>query len=510
MGGRTIYAPVPMPDSELPTATPSRLDTPLLIVSWVVLLALFGLTVWAQNSPDSAARTGPGVGLRIAELQAKYLVGAAQVASDGIDSTGAGGQLAEAAEMIDAGSVAQRLRYIVLAGELGGPSEMLDAAANLHSGAGAPGGSLSDDERMVLEALERVAATTAERYHGASSAATAPPSSEPIASPADAALLRTHLGWFGELALAPPLVAGTPQRDAVLAPAKRLVVAFIGLLAIVGIAALGGVVGLAILAVVWLGGMETLRFRTGAPRATVYAETFVIWFLIFTILAAVIMRIGLLDAIAASMVAMIGSLAALAWPVVRGIPFGQVRRDIGLHAGAGVVREVLAGIAAYAMSLPLLGFGILLMFVLMAISRRLGPTDADVVPFAPSDAPSHPLIDLIADNGTAGVVAAALLASVVAPIVEETMFRGVLYRHLREATRRWGTILSVVAAALVTGFIFAAIHPQGWVTIPALMALACGFTVAREWRDSLIPGIVAHGLNNGLIVAVLVVAFAWK
>jgi membrane protease YdiL (CAAX protease family) len=48
--------------------------------------------------------------------------------------------------------------------------------------------------------------------------------------------------------------------------------------------------------------------------------------------------------------------------------------------------------------------------------------------------------------------------------------------------------------------IFAAIHPQGWVAIPALMSLSCGFTLVREWRGTLLPGMVAHGLHNGLLL----------
>jgi membrane protease YdiL (CAAX protease family) len=54
--------------------------------------------------------------------------------------------------------------------------------------------------------------------------------------------------------------------------------------------------------------------------------------------------------------------------------------------------------------------------------------------------------------------------------------------------------------------IFAAIHPQGLLFIPVLGALACGFSLAREWRGSLIPCIVAHGVNNfavGLLAVLL-------
>jgi membrane protease YdiL (CAAX protease family) len=83
------------------------------------------------------------------------------------------------------------------------------------------------------------------------------------------------------------------------------------------------------------------------------------------------------------------------------------------------------------------------------------------------------------------------------------MFRGVLYRHLREASARLGAWISVIASALVVSFLFAVIHPQGIVAVPVLMSLAFGFTMMREWRGTLIPGMVAHGLNNGLVTLLM-------
>jgi membrane protease YdiL (CAAX protease family) len=97
------------------------------------------------------------------------------------------------------------------------------------------------------------------------------------------------------------------------------------------------------------------------------------------------------------------------------------------------------------------------------------------------------------------------LASIVAPIVEETMFRGVLYRHLREATRWLDPVASILISALVSSFIFAVIHPQGVLYVPVLMALALGFVLAQEWRGTLLPGIVGHGLNNGLVLLISIV-----
>ncbi|HEV3025798.1 MAG TPA: CPBP family intramembrane glutamic endopeptidase, partial [Pirellulales bacterium] len=91
-----------------------------------------------------------------------------------------------------------------------------------------------------------------------------------------------------------------------------------------------------------------------------------------------------------------------------------------------------------------------------------------------------------------GRVQVLFVASVAAPIVEETMFRGVLHRHLRDATSLLGYAASALASATVASFVFAAIHPQGWLAVPALMALAFAFTLTREWRGTLVPSIIAQ------------------
>ena len=109
-------------------------------------------------------------------------------------------------------------------------------------------------------------------------------------------------------------------------------------------------------------------------------------------------------------------------------------------------------------------------------------------------------------SGWWGWIQVVFLASVVAPIMEETMFRGVLYRHMREATGRVGRWWSVILSALVVSFVFAALHPQGVLAIPLLMALAFGFTAAREWRGSLIPSMTVHALHNGVLMVMLILA----
>ncbi|MDG1899304.1 MAG: CPBP family intramembrane metalloprotease, partial [Phycisphaerales bacterium] len=96
------------------------------------------------------------------------------------------------------------------------------------------------------------------------------------------------------------------------------------------------------------------------------------------------------------------------------------------------------------------------------------------------------------------------VAAVVAPFLEETVFRGVLYRQLRSATGRWRIGWSVALSIFVVSLVFAAIHPQGLVAIPALAAIAVGLGLMREWRGSLIAPMVMHACSNGIVVTLMV------
>ncbi len=123
----------------------------------------------------------------------------------------------------------------------------------------------------------------------------------------------------------------------------------------------------------------------------------------------------------------------------------------------------------------------------------------------PEGLPVHPIVFVLLGSDWCTRLQVYFLACFVAPVVEETMFRGVLYRHLREATAAgMGFFVSVMFSAIVVSFIFAVIHPQGIIAVPALMALAFGFTLIREWRGTLVPGMVAHGLNNGLVTTIAI------
>jgi hypothetical protein len=43
------------------------------------------------------------------------------------------------------------------------------------------------------------------------------------------------------------------------------------------------------------------------------------------------------------------------------------------------------------------------------------------------------------------------------------------------------------------------------VAIPALMALAYSFVLVREWRGTLLPATMIHGISNGIVMTMLMV-----
>lgn len=83
---------------------------------------------------------------------------------------------------------------------------------------------------------------------------------------------------------------------------------------------------------------------------------------------------------------------------------------------------------------------------------------------------------------------------VIAPLVEEAVFRGLLFGTLR---RRLGW----VAAAAVSGGLFAAAHGYGVVGFTSVFLSGFIWAWVYERTGSLVPGMAAHALNNLLVCA---------
>jgi uncharacterized protein len=108
------------------------------------------------------------------------------------------------------------------------------------------------------------------------------------------------------------------------------------------------------------------------------------------------------------------------------------------------------------------------------------------------------LDSLGADEGTGLLVASGIVVIVLAPLAEELLFRGFMYRSLRNRLGSW-------SAACVIGAVFGAIHYSGPDTLellPPLAALGVAFCVLYERTGSLYPAIALHAVNNALAFAV--------
>ena len=88
------------------------------------------------------------------------------------------------------------------------------------------------------------------------------------------------------------------------------------------------------------------------------------------------------------------SLIALAWPVLRGISFAQVRKDIGWTMG-NPFAETASGTVAYIGLLPILFLAVIFVSVLMFF--LIPPPSAET--FSKGMAPSHPIQEYVADGG---------------------------------------------------------------------------------------------------------------
>ncbi|WP_029214811.1 CPBP family intramembrane glutamic endopeptidase [Kallotenue papyrolyticum] len=109
----------------------------------------------------------------------------------------------------------------------------------------------------------------------------------------------------------------------------------------------------------------------------------------------------------------------------------------------------------------------------------------------------NPQIDALTDPGGfawSNFVAVFVVGALIAPIVEETLFRGLLYQWLRQR-------VGVIAAVLLSAALFALAHyldPRILPLLPALFVVGVILALAFEWAHSLWVPIALHCMQNAL------------
>ncbi len=103
------------------------------------------------------------------------------------------------------------------------------------------------------------------------------------------------------------------------------------------------------------------------------------------------------------------------------------------------------------------------------------------------------LEQLGADDGTALLLLSAALTCVMAPICEEILFRGFIYKALCSLRGPW-------PAAVLTGILFGGVHAGSAPAVDLVPLAVLGFGLCLLYRrtGSLYPCIAAHSLNNSL------------
>jgi membrane protease YdiL (CAAX protease family) len=292
-------------------------------------------------------------------------------------------------------------------------------------------------------------------------------------SPAESARLIQTYEYFGHMALAYGSAPGTDAVKSVESSAAQTLL----LLSLVGLVIIALIVAsvASLIAAIYLASRGKIR-REYVPSPNtrgVFLQGFAIYLVLFVMLGLTLRLTGLSNL----------NWEWLAWLIipivifwtVRGNPSTNWRTALGWHTGSGWLKEAVAGVGGYLAGCPLMAIGLVITVLLMKVAGE--PT-------------ANPIFTLLRGN----VLATYALACVFAPVIEETMFRGVLFHHLRG---RWSWFASAAAVA----FIFAVIHPQGWVAIPILWAIAMVLAALREWRGSIIAPMTAHAFNNFIAIS---------
>jgi len=470
-----------------PTAvgqTTWRGPRPSPALAWVLLLVVFGGSVAAAMFERPNATAGSRLdGDVIFEVQAKqlYLVGALGSPSDLPPGT-----LAGLRKSATTPGMAWRVVAIL---------SVIDRDP----------GAVHTELLPMVEKFDDEIATLggdAQTLHEAVKAALVAP--DQIA-PDQRQRLIDHLGWFGYVLVTHAAGSQNPDRIAAERPAYRVM--WVGLLALVG----GGV---ALLAgtVLFLWKLVTHLKKYGEVRiamhqsqvpAAIYLEAVAIY---LGIALAARVALGFIPGLGDSMVLSLGlltvaSVTGVAWPFIRSRSAAEVRGDLGLTRGRGIWREIGAGIVGYLTILPIFLVGALMTLMLLIVYLLLARENGGLAGGWDGPVAPHPVFQWIAQSSAIGKVLVLLLASAFAPFFEETMFRGALLNGAARTIR-------LAPAIVVMAFMFAVIHPQGWVAVPALMSLAIGFALIRLWRRGcLVSSMTAHALHNGILVLLMILLF---
>lgn len=306
-----------------------------------------------------------------------------------------------------------------------------------------------------------------------------------------------HHGWHGWLALSFGKDNDDPARKELIDGGGVLLLGLGGFAVLVLAALLAGFV-IAIVLIIKLGvGTLRLRFVPPAPGGSVYLETFAVFVGFFLVLQVISSLLeGVVPVWAQYGLQWLVALSLL-WPLVRGVSVARWRADMGFVAPRGVFREIGAGIMVYLASVPLYFLAALFSFVLVVVREMIANSVSSGEGPAVQPPMSNPVFEMLETSDVLSLVVLGSLITVWAPLVEEGIMRGALFRHLRGR-------MHFIVAAIVSALLFGALHQYDMLMLAPVIALGASFAFIREWRGSLIGCMTAHAIHNATIFMLVV------
>ncbi|MEP6755498.1 MAG: type II CAAX endopeptidase family protein [Chthonomonadales bacterium] len=154
--------------------------------------------------------------------------------------------------------------------------------------------------------------------------------------------------------------------------------------------------------------------------------------------------------------------------------------DIGFKRGQ-TIGDIVWGICGYFAALPVI-------IIVTLIATQV---------FKHFTSPVNPAVtDALNSHNMLILFLTLCEASLMAPLIEETMFRGVFLNALHPSLGR-------VGSSLTSAGVFAILHPQLPAGFFSIFTIGLLFNTLYRNRNSLLPGMVAHAINNGSIVLML-------
>ena len=123
--------------------------------------------------------------------------------------------------------------------------------------------------------------------------------------------------------------------------------------------------------------------------------------------------------------------------------------------------------------------------------------------FLRGEQPKTPLSEVLeATQSTPAILGFLALAVLLAPLIEEIIFRGYFFYVVNQMK---GSVIAVSSVALAFAFLHVGQYWGDWLAIGMVTILGFVLTLLRAWSGSTVAGIVMHYMYNAGVVVISII-----